>query len=322
MKQGFILLEVIIASAIAAMLSMMLLSSVAQLHRSASSIRNIMSVDVRFMLFFRQSIRDVSGVFVPLIAKKTEQKEETQKIELVPIEHVFTTGENTPTRELSFVTTNVLPSYNTGKPHLVRVTYRMEPDPEHQGSYHLLRSEAYDLAYQKADTKKSETHTLIDGVKDLSLEFVAFVEEKKEVSGNQTSQQATTTTPKKKKIIVKQWPSEEIDKKILLPDYVVLSLTLWNNRYTRETRVEYTLPIIAVSKIPETPKTAEQTKPSSPTNQKNPGTPSTSIQQKNTNKAPSTKSTNSFAGRPKLNVGPRPKATRSSHRELLAGMIR
>lgn len=321
MKQGFILLEVIIASAIAAMLSMMLLSSITQLHRSASGARNIISADVRYMLFFRQSIRDVSGTLVPLITKKTEKKEEAQKIELVPIEHVFTTGDDTSIRELSFITTNVLPSYNTGKPHLVRVTYRMEPDLEHQDSYRILRSESYDLTYQKSDTKKTETHTLIDGVKDLSLEFVALVEEKKE-AGDQTSQQATTTTPKKKKIVVKQWPSEEIDKKILLPDYVMLSLTLWNNRYTRETKVEYTLPIIAVPKIPETPKTAEQAKPSSPTNKKNSGTSTASIQQGNKNKAPSTKSTSSLAGRPKFNVGPRPKTTRSSHRELLAGAMR
>lgn len=322
MKQGFILLEVIIASAIAAMLSMMLLSSVTQLHRSASSVRSLMSVDVRFMLFFRQSVRDVSGALVPLVAKKTEQKEEAQKIELIPIEHVFTTGENTSARELSFITTNVLPSYSTGKPHLVRVTYRMEPDPEHQGSYRILRSESYDLVYQKSDTKKSETHTLIDGVKDLSLEFMALVEDKKE-AGDQTSQQTTVATPKKKKIVVKQWPSEEIDKKILLPDYVMLSLTLWNDRYTRETKVAYTLPIIAVPKIPETPKTAEQAKPPLLTDKKNPGAPQTSIRQENKNKAPNTnKPTNSSTERPKLNVGPRPKSARSSHRELLAGVMR
>jgi type II secretory pathway component PulJ len=267
MKSGYVLLEVIIASAIAAMLSTILLTSMTQLTRSTAAAYSLMSVDMRLMLFFKQFEHDISTAFVPRVKKEREeaqaaqtttpasgqqQAQQSQRIELEPLPKSFI-GKTVDGRlqELSFITTNPIPSYNIAKPRIMRVVYRLVQEPERKDSLRIMRYETPELSLQELPKESTQNFMLIDHVKDFKMEFVAYVQEPQQAASRPGQQQTQTGAqqppPPKRKIVVQEWPSRDLEEQRanLIPDQVVVNMVLWDLNYKHETHVSYVIPIIA-----------------------------------------------------------------------------
>lgn len=271
MKSGYVLLEVIIASAIAAMLSTILLTSMTQLTRSTTAAYSLMSVDMRLMLFFKQFEHDISTAFVPLVKKEREeaqaasttspasgqqQTQQSQRIELEPLPKSFI-GKTVDGRlqELSFITTNPIPSYNTAKPRIMRVVYRLVQESERKDSLRIMRYETPQLPLQEMPRESTQNFMLIDHVKDFKMEFVAYVQEQQQAASRPGQQQTQTGAQQqslsKRKIVVQEWPSRELEEQRahLIPDQVIVNMVLWDLNYKHETHVSYVIPIIVLESV-------------------------------------------------------------------------
>lgn len=262
MKSGYILLEVIIASAIAAMLSTILLTSMTQLNRSTMAAYSMMSLDTRAMLFFKQLEHDISTAFIPKTKKEQEKKpapavasptskqqqtsQQPEKIELEPLTKSCI-GKMADGRfqELSFITTQRLPSYNMVKSRIARLIYRLEQEPERKDSWRITRYETVELPFKETPKDGAQNFVIIDGIKDFKMEFVAYITEQKVEKQSGQTEQKQEQAPKKR-VVVHEWPSKEIEKQFagILPDQIVVKMTLWDMSYKRETKILYTIPIM------------------------------------------------------------------------------
>ena len=110
--------------------------------------------------------------------KKEEKKEEKLKPKIDKIFFSENKGANLQT--LTFISNNPLPVYwskKAGKPQpkMVRIVYRLQPDPARRDSYRLMRQEGDDLSYAAYDPKiplekqKYRPYEVIDGIKNLSV---------------------------------------------------------------------------------------------------------------------------------------------------------
>ncbi len=202
MKTGFSLIEVIIAAAIASMLSAVLFLSWSQIKRIVVRADNRTSIYDRMMLVRKQFEHDFSGMCVPVSRPylKPESKEEEKKPSLQaslepaagdakkdkkekpkPVERVFYAQKKGDMFEsLTCLTNNPLQVYwsekaGEARPRIARIQYRLEQEPktEKKPSYTLYRQEFYTLdvePFQKGnDTVRS--YVLISGIKDLKMTY-------------------------------------------------------------------------------------------------------------------------------------------------------
>ncbi len=79
MKKGFILLEVLIASAIGAIISGMLVSSLFQAYRFRRTVDNLATLSLRIATVQRQFERDLAGAFIPVEAQQNKNKKDKDK---------------------------------------------------------------------------------------------------------------------------------------------------------------------------------------------------------------------------------------------------
>lgn len=166
MKQGFILLEVLLSTLIAGYASVLLFSTFNQISRATRSGEVLMDVSMRLTVASHQLTRDISGAWEPVRVqqerlkkeaerkkqaeqKKDEEKKQPQKKDedecptepvapedkkqKMPTHIFYGTTRDGKLDTLTCITHNPLPIYwskKAGKavPHLVRVVYRLEPE--------------------------------------------------------------------------------------------------------------------------------------------------------------------------------------------------
>jgi len=265
---GFVLIELLLATAISAMLGAVLFSAFTQINRLIARTEVIMNVYTKAALLQHQLETDLQGAFVPIRAqhikknnKKNDKKSEAPKKqsafakasadrEKKPLTHVFY-GVNKEGNldTLTFITSNPLQVYvgqKTGKakPRIARIVYRLEPDEQEEGSYILRRQEAYNLdfnAFKKDSSKPIRALEVIDGIKEINMTYFLDIK-------NQTDKK---DKGKKERKEFKQWniESQATDKqdspfakasedrkqkKRKIPNEVALELTLWNREQERQ----------------------------------------------------------------------------------------
>ena len=281
MKQGFALLELLIALAIAAIVSVSLTLFLDQTRRYQASIEDRVSVYTRASVALHQFEKDVMGAHVPIQNKEYEkaQKKKTQpktpaqtketpkpapqetkekKAEPVkPVARVFYVEQSRDMlKRFTCITSNPLQVYwskqvGRAKPKIARVVYSMVPDTQQDGSFILMRQEgdALDLkAYATKGDAKIRAYELIDGVKSCTLTFTVFHEPEQPKKGEKAPPQ-----PQKRQVEERtswDWPVEqkkEEKKKPepALPNFVTINLELWDERYERTTEFTYTVPVMA-----------------------------------------------------------------------------
>ncbi|MDP3889133.1 MAG: hypothetical protein Q8Q25_01160, partial [bacterium] len=192
---GIILIEVLIGTAIAAIVSTLLIGAWYQTNRFSLAVDESVLLYTRASMLAYQLERDISGAFVPELdmqqiekqptkeplAPKTEQEKKPK-----PLEKIFY-GENSEgqLKLLTFITNNPLQVYwgPSGKPkiRIARVVYTLEPNKEEKGSYILYRQEGQELdfkAYKEGAKKTVRRYELVRGIKHMTVEYTIIEEQK------------------------------------------------------------------------------------------------------------------------------------------------
>lgn len=246
MKKGFMLIELLIATLITSMISILLLTVLQQSTKFQSVIDNNINVHTRAIICYQQLEKDIMGTFVPIQDNKnTKQKN-------FILEHIFySTNQNKKLNTLTFVTTSSLAVYwgeKTGKakPRVARVVYQLQPESEKKDSFVLFRQEGTDLSfsyYKKDNPKAPRTYQLINGIKDLSITYTQ-VENQKDQSKK----------PVYKTVNTWNWPLKEKKgnkKEPILPNFITVHLVLWDNDYKNDSSFTFTCTLLAEEKLVE-----------------------------------------------------------------------
>lgn len=222
MKAGFSLIEVLIASTVATLLSVALFFAWGQVQKSAVKVDNTMGITDRIILLQRQFEQDFMGICLPISRPYTkpekeepaapaagdEKKEPGQKKEKPKIvERVFyattQTGDNLET--LTFLTNNPMQVYwsdrvGGARPRIARVQYTLKKDEskkEKTVSYTLYRQEKDTLDlddFNKEGKDGVRSYALIAGIKELKITYWQEVQTKKEETLRPASDFAQAST--------------------------------------------------------------------------------------------------------------------------------
>lgn len=244
MKSGFVLIELIVATMIAAMISAVLLVALHQSGRVQVSVDNVIDMSERVAVVANQLEKDLAGAFIPVQAeqkkeaqskqsaqtesadektdtekKAAEKKDDSgksgKKKEQKPLEKIFqSTNKDGMLDTLTFVTNNPLVVFvgkdvGVVKPKVVRVQYTLKPDPQNKGSYSLFRQESNEL--DLAEYKNVRPYELIGGIKKFSVSFTMRIlrqaqdERKMDVAANKTKEKPKKSYEYK---VQPEWTSE------------------------------------------------------------------------------------------------------------------
>lgn len=298
MKTGFALIEVIIATAIASMLSVALFLSWGQVQRVVVKADDIMSYFDRMMLAQTQFERDFMGMCLPLSRPylKPDEKEEAanQEKKEAPkdgqkkekpkrVERVFyAQSKGNLFESMTCLTNNPLDVYwsdraGSARPRIARIQYRLEQDAktEKNPSYTLYRQESYTLdldRFAKESEKAIRSYALITGIKELKLIYWQEIEVEKEVKEDEK------TTKKKDKEIKKvtEW---DLDKEPApkntfirpIPIMITVELTLWDLQKKKSRPFTFMISIpIAIENPADTKTKNTPAKPQPPTQPQTP----------------------------------------------------
>ena len=191
MRQGFTLLEVLIGTLIASLLSTMLMYVLLQV----TSLQRV--VDMRINLWMTASIvqnqfeRDVMGTFVPFAgfieSKKDEQKDpsspqlrqtgrrtaQAQK----RLENVFYVARNAQgVQTFSCITTSMLPKYKHVKALAGRVVYSLVPSKDDARIFSLMRQEGYEFELEEYIKQNSlfAAIELANNITTINIRFIVI----------------------------------------------------------------------------------------------------------------------------------------------------
>jgi len=261
MKKGFILIELLIATLIAGMISILLLTALQQTNKFQSVIDNNIDIYTRATIFHHQLEKDIMGAFVPIQAyKQSTSNEKTDK--KPPLDHIFYSANRDKKFDiLTFITTNPLVVYwgvktSSTKPRIARVVYRLLSEDKKKSSYKLLRQEGSELFfthYKKNNPKAPRSYQLINGIKDLSITYT-IVEEQQEIDKKQLLY---------KKVNEWNWPQkDQLNKKEKppLPQFITVNLVLWDNDYKHDVSFTFVFANIINAKQEKSPQNQHRTK--------------------------------------------------------------
>lgn len=277
MKNGFTLIELIIALFIASMVTITLYQLTSQTQKAVKNIISIVDVDVPLLAFYSQLERDVTGMFTPLSTQKAnkpgaeppkspgpqekppEQKspemadeKPTEKKEEKKVEQVFFLEEKEGQIICSFITTAAIQKFDKNgpintEPFIRRVAYIFEKDPTKPGLMRLLyRYNTDNLsvdAILKSDFKPN--YELANHIKSLSIEVGVFEPVEKAEGQEQKSSSAKLTS----------WKESEIkDKyKTFIPAFVNVKGIFTNKAGNEEYNFEFMFKVYAYQEFKPKP---------------------------------------------------------------------
>lgn len=283
MMRGFTLIEVLIATLIAAILGGLLMSTYYQVNRSAQSMDNLITTHERLVLIAHQLERDISGAFIPRTFGKKEEKpaEPTQGEQLTSesseekseqdtqpqgetkqqkIKHIFfSSNKDKQLDSLTFITNNPLQVYwsaraGQAKPRIARVVYRLVPEKENPRqknravSYSLMRQESGNLDFNAFKAQEGErairAFEVANGIKDFKVRFGALVGEDAELKEFDVWNMENGK---------EQQDEKEKEQRRKVPHEVYITITLWDAQKKRSSTREFTIPIIPDMSEPEQP---------------------------------------------------------------------
>jgi type II secretory pathway component PulJ len=199
MKQhcGFLLIELIIGMAIAATVSLVLITALYQANQARATIDDRMYIYSQAAILQAQLERDITTAFAPDMKKVVPEQEEnaeesaekdkkpedkksenpeksdnpekgdtgTKNSKEKPLKKIFYATQNAENLEqLTCITTSPLMAYwnaKTGSPkaRVARVIYRLQKNSDHPESFTLYRQEGQDLAIESYKTDEKNTVT-------------------------------------------------------------------------------------------------------------------------------------------------------------------
>lgn len=251
MRKGYTLPEVMVGLLIGALLSGILFESLSQINQIFARVVATSSLERQVALMQQQFENDFSGMFSPRLVEideaDTEKKDdaETQKPqqkepgkdskdteESVFKSFVFEGTTQGLVNIMTFVTTNPLLSYRQPAPRVVRVAYRVIPDPENEGKLLLIRQQSDELSLKKfelatkketikSDQKLIRSYEIARALESIKFEF--FIEKIKKAE-TATKQPAVSDKDKKDKKDEKKEQEEEQPRAfVLIEEWLKLS---------------------------------------------------------------------------------------------------
>lgn len=282
MKSGFVLIEILVASVIAGIISVMLFAAFNQINKSTYIIDEYVDTASKAAVFHHQFEKDLTGFFMPVASEKPPEEKkqapatpqpgaqaqaqpELEKKE--PVKQVtkvfYGAAKDKRFDSLTFITCNPLQVYwsaNAGKakPRIARVMYRLEQDKQNKNSFNLMRQEGQDLYienYKPGGTKTIREYQMIDGIKSFAVEYWAVEQKKEEEKKPDAKKEYKKTTqwqPEDKEKAAQKKEDKKEDKKEpkKFPDMLHITLSLWDALKQRSVEYEFLIPLIADGKQP------------------------------------------------------------------------
>ena len=271
MRQGYILIEILIATALASIMSVMLLTSVFQMNRSYARVDAWSNLYFRAVTVQHQLERDLMGVF--MLPREPEKKQGREEKDTAAAEKerkarykMFHGHDKDGMLDfISIITTSRLISYWLPKgrvpPRAVRVIYWLIPEKNKERSYRLLRTQTrnLDLPIKELRPKEEQEHEsgaieVARGIKECTLTYVWRVQEPEKKQAQHDGKQEK----KEEKAVKKErpyrhsthWPPrEKVPEKEgtipSLPERVDLKLVLWERQQERAYPFYQSIPIYA-----------------------------------------------------------------------------
>ena len=128
-----------------------------------------------------------------------------------------------------------------------------------------MRKESPHLDFEKAKRdQRNHTYQLVDGIKTITLEYIAIEEEKesedKKAKPKKSIKKSKTWDKEKEEA-----PEEDKKKKIKkIPNYVRVALTLWDNQKKSSETFTVVVPIVSQPLPPQKKKKKKEVKPPQP----------------------------------------------------------
>lgn len=246
MKVGFTVIEFIVGMLVASILLSTLLASFFNINAVLRIAQDIIDLDTRAAIVQNQLEKDLSGAFVPVQVAPSPAKEEKDKKK--PIGDIFMSkNKDGQLLVLTFISNNPIIVYSQkriAKPRVVRIVYRLVPEENKKDSFKLLRQEGTELDFKAYDLKtgKIKAYELATLLKKLTVEFKIPKPPEKGKSD-------------KEKIIefesAKEWPLErkESDKQQGVPNFVTITMNLWDNEQREERSGQFNITIPGASLV-------------------------------------------------------------------------
>ena len=272
---GFTLIEILIATAIAAILSGFVFGLVRQMGKATVIIDSSVDIYLKAALVQRVMEKDVSGACVPFTAlqkeepkkpaatqggatqakpaapqaqqPKTEDKEQKKAPEITKL--FYAVGKGKSLTVMTFITNNPLQTYGsmTGdnpKPRIARVVYRLKKksgDNAPRPSYALMRQESYELDFEKfKEDGAIAAYEVIDGIASFSCNFIVLKEEKSKDNKKKAELVVSDTwDQEKEQKDTKKEPSEERR----VPHAVEVTIEIGDVRMKNTREFKFMIPI-------------------------------------------------------------------------------
>jgi type II secretory pathway component PulJ len=253
-KNGFVLVELLLATLLAGLIGVVIFSAFYQTNLSMNVADNIIDIYSKASLLQHQLEKDLVGVCIPIEAtlshKKNKEQETVKEKEQQPFTKLFFSSyRNGMFTLLTFITNDPLRIYwdaKVGKatPNIARVVYRLVESREKKGSYVLLRQESsqlfFDAFQEGVSVKLIRAYELINGIKELSVSYGGMREDKEKKDAQEKKS--------KEYKILSEWDADKIKEQQgitrMIPNFVKLTILLWDDRYIRSYPFTFVIPII------------------------------------------------------------------------------
>jgi len=288
-RAGFTLIEMLLAVVVVSLLTGLLFTVLFQTNRAVRTVDTIVDGHSKAILVQQLMVRDLAGAYIPVQyvwqqqeekarqkqieeQKKKEQKAtnalatQTNEKPPAPVPRLtkvfYGDARDTMMHELTFITTNPLPSYWDGKvgkakPRIARVTYRLQQDEQRAREkpvYTLMREESFDLMYQERNSERKHAYPVVHGIRTMSVTYTAMIpaESNREATRGTTGEQQVRTTPVWN--VEQEGGNQELIKHgIIVPQLVKIDLVI--QEAAREDTYSFTVAIqaLGIQQQQETP---------------------------------------------------------------------
>ena len=285
---GFTLIEMLLAVVIVSLLMGLLFTILFQTSRAVRTVDRLADGHSTMVLVNQVMTRDLTGAYIPLQYEWQQQQQKKQQSQqknsttptqeepkpaLPLLTHIFYgEAQDTLMRELTFITTNPLPSYWDGKigkakPRVVRVTYRLQPhehNTREKPLYTLMREESFDVLYsdqKKTEQERVHVYPVIHGIRHMKITYSVIVPMQNDANKSSTSEGSQLRTLQFWNVEREQGNQELIKHGIMLPTLVTVELLIAEN--TRDSMYMFTVAIPSKNTYEQTKSPAHTEQPTS-----------------------------------------------------------
>jgi hypothetical protein len=260
MKQGFVLIEVLLALVIALMMGGILINVLYQGTRAFKTVNSLIDNRERWVIGSQIIMRDLAGACIPLqvqlqtkqpqAQKKSEQPEQQEEPSVLekqsspkPLTKLFASDtKDGMLSTLTFITNNPLPVYDRGdtgiiKPKIVRVTYTVKLDKESEKTkptYTLYREETVTLeessGAEATGKSSAKSYVILTNIKSIMVTYTADMSSKDEKNKKEVVAAGDRWKTFTEWNVEKEGGNKELlDRNIMLPTLIEVVCTFWKS---------------------------------------------------------------------------------------------